>query len=149
MMDFQRKYNELKMKSYDIALRISDIESALGYDNSKIVRLKSLFSKLQSSINFAVYYNQHRMAKESSLHIDYAYQVVEYIYAAFEKIEVPQAEVEVRLDKSKDKKESKEKKGFKIRGLGIRMSYKPIILLVLAGIAYCLFVYWFFIRGTL
>jgi len=57
-MEFQREYNELKMKSYDIAVRISDLESAIGYDDAAVQKLKKLFSKLQSSVNFAVYYNK-------------------------------------------------------------------------------------------
>ena len=135
-MEFQRKYNELKMKSYDIAVRISDLEAALGHDNVAIPKLKKLFSKLQSSVNFAVYYKQHRMEKESQLHFDYAHKLVDYIYATFGKIEVPKAEVEIRLDKPKTKK-----KGFKIKLKG-----KHLFWLVLAGIAYCIFIYWFFIR---
>jgi hypothetical protein len=138
-MEFQREYNELKMKSYDIAVRISDLEAAIGYDNPAIQKLKKLFSKLQSSVNFAVYYNKHRMTKESKLHLDYAQKLVEYIYLAFEKVEVPKAEVEIRLEKRKVKPKSK---GFKIR-----LGWKQLLLLFLAGVVYCAFVYFFFIKG--
>lgn len=139
MMEFQRRYNELKLKSYDIAVRISDLEAAVGYDNAAIEKLKKLFSKLQSSVNFAVYYHQHKMFKESNLHLDYAKKIVEYIYSAFEKVETPRAEVEIKLDKKKTRPKSK---GFKIR-----LGWKQLLMLLFAGAAYCAFMYFFFIQG--
>jgi len=137
MMEFQKKYNELKLKSYDIAIRISDLESALGYDNVAIPKLKKLFSKLQSAINFAFYYNQHKMDKESKLHIDYSFKVIDYIYSAFEKIEIPKSEVEIKLDQPK-----KKHKGFKVR-----LNASKLLFIFLAGLVYCFIMYWFFIRG--
>lgn len=136
-MGVQREYNELKMKSYDIAVRISDLEAALGYDNDAIAKLKKLFSKLQSAINFAIYYKQHKMEKESKLHLDYSFKVIDYIYAAFEKIEVPKAKVEIKLETPK-----KKRKGFRLQ-----MNAKKLLFIFLAGLVYCFVMYWFFIRG--
>ncbi|MDD5182001.1 MAG: hypothetical protein PHC66_02405 [Candidatus Nanoarchaeia archaeon] len=144
-MEFQRKYNELKIKSYDIAVRLSDLELTLGYDNASINKIKKLFSKLQSSVNFAFYYKQHRMDKESKLHMDYAFKIVDYIYSAFENIEAPKSEVEIRMDKKISRFNEKPK----TKGFRLRLGWKQLLLLFAAGIAYCAFMYFFFIKGKL
>jgi hypothetical protein len=133
-MNFPRKYNELKMKSYDIALRISDLESSLGYDNLRITKLKRLFSKLQSAVNFAIYYRHQRMEKESALHMDYADKIAGYIYSACETMEIPKSEVEIRLDKPKK------------RGFRLTLSRTILIMFVVFGLVYSAVLYWFFIR---
>lgn len=136
-VDFQRIYAELKKKSFDIALRISDLENALGEDSARIIKLKKSFSKLQSAVNYALYYRKNNLPLEAANHIKYAQNMADYLYKIIEAVEVPKSKVEVNIEKTKKAK---------VKGFRVKLSRKHLLILVVLSVLYFLFMYLFFIK---
>ena len=147
---FDATYNLLKKRSFDLAIRISELEESLGSGNSRIIRLKKSFSKLQSAVNFAMYYKNNRMMDEANTHIDYALKQSDFLYTAVEAVQVPTSKIELLNIDSNSKKEKprKKKTGIKLtkQGFKLRLSRRNLLLLVLIGFAYVFFMWWFFLR---